>query len=162
MVLIQIFIIRLFDALLMTIETIQIIKVNRKIGSILSFIEVLIWFLIIKEALRENNSFLVALVYALGYCIGTYLGSFLSNKYSKEKIMVQVISSNKNIKEILKNNDIPFSLINSSGSYSNNYIFLIIINNNLFIKIKNLVIKEDSNAFISTYESKKIINGYFH
>ena len=93
MVLIQIFIIRLFDALLMTIETIQIIKGNRKIGSILSFIEVLIWFLIIKEALRENNSFLVALVYALGYCIGTYLGSFLSNKYSKEKIMVQVISS---------------------------------------------------------------------
>lgn len=162
MVLIQIFIIRLFDALLMTIETIQIIKGNRKIGSILSFIEVLIWFLIIKEALRENNSFLVALVYALGYCIGTYLGSFLSNKYSKEKIMVQVISSNKNIKEILKNNDIPFSLINSSGSYSNNYIFLIIINNNLFIKIKNLVLKEDSNAFISTYESKKIINVYFH
>ena len=162
MVLIQIFIIRLFDALLMTIETIQIIKGNRKIGSILSFIEVLIWFLIIKEALRENNSFLVALVYALGYCIGTYLGSFLSNKYSKEKIMVQVISSNKNIKEILKNNDIPFSLINSSGSYSNNYIFLIIINNNLFIKIKNLILKEDSNAFISTYESKKIINGYFH
>ena len=162
MVLIQIFIIRLFDALLMTIETIQIIKGNRKIGSILSFIEVLIWFLIIKEALRENNSFLVALVYALGYCIGTYLGSFLSNKYSKEKIMVQVISSNKNIKEILKNNDITFSLINSSGSYSNNYIFLIIINNNLFIKIKNLVLKEDSNAFISTYESKKIINGYFH
>lgn len=162
MVLIQIFIIRLFDALLMTIETIQIIKGNRKIGSILSFIEVLIWFLIIKEALRENNSFLVALVYALGYCIGTYLGSFLSNKYSKEKIMVQVISSNKNIKEILKNNDIPFSLINSSGSYNNNYIFLIIINNNLFIKIKNLVLKEDNNAFISTYESKKIINGYFH
>lgn len=162
MVLIQIFIIRLFDALLMTIETIQIIKGNRKIGSILSFIEVLIWFLIIKEALRENNSFLVALVYALGYCIGTYLGSFLSNKYSKEKIMVQVISSNKNIKEILKNNDIPFSLINSSGSYSNNYIFLIIVNNNLFIKIKNLVLKEDGNAFISTYESKKIINGYFH
>lgn len=162
MIYLQIFIIRLFDALLMTIETIQIIKGNRKIGSLLSFIEVLIWFLIIKEALSKNNSFLVALVYALGYSLGTYLGSYISFKYSKEKIMIQIISSKNKIKEILKNNNIPFSLIDSSGSYNKNYIFLIITNNNEFNKIKKIVLNIDNNAFISTYESKKIINGYFH
>ena len=113
MIYLKIFIIRLFDALLMTIETIQIVKGKRKMGSIISFIEVLIWFLIIKEALSKHNSILVALFYALGYSLGTYFGSYLSQKHSKDKIMIQIITRNETIKEELINNKIPFSLIKS-------------------------------------------------
>lgn len=162
MIYLKIFIIRLFDALLMTIETIQIVKGKRKMGSIISFIEVLIWFLIIKEALSKHNSILVALFYALGYSLGTYFGSYLSQKHSKDKIMIQIITRNETIKEELINNKIPFSLIKSEGALEKNFIFIIVINNKSLNKLEKIILNKDKNAFISTYESKKIINGYFH
>ena len=122
MIYIIIFILKVIESFTSTISTILIIDEKRLMGSILSFIQVIIWFIIIKIAL-ENNTILIALVYALGYSIGSYLASFITTKYSKKKLLVQIITNKKEIVEILKIKGYSASIVNSNGLYgSENYI----------------------------------------
>ena len=94
----KIFFVRIIDVSLGTIRTIVTVKDRRLIASLIGFIEVFVWFVIVKEALNtDETSLFVAISYALGFSTGTYIGSYLSNKYIKGNFGVQVITS----KEIL-------------------------------------------------------------
>ena len=93
-----IFLLKTIEAFTATISTILIIDEKRLKGSILSFIQVIIWFLIIKIALVDSdNTIIVAITYAAGYSLGSYLASFVTTKYSKKKLLIQIVSSNKEI-----------------------------------------------------------------
>ena len=97
----QIFLFRIVDVSLGTFVTILTVKNKGVIATIIGFIDVLIWFLVVKEALNTNQeSILIAISYAGGYAVGTYVGTFLSNILINGKLSVQVISnylSKKNI-----------------------------------------------------------------
>ena len=161
MIYIIIFILKTIESFTSTISTILIIDERRIMGSILSFIQVIIWFIIIKIAL-ENNTILIALVYALGYSIGSYLASFITTKYSKKKLLVQVITSKEEVFEVLKEKGYSGSIVNSSGLYgSENYIIYSFINNKRKKEIINIIKKIDHNAFITINQNKELINGYF-
>lgn len=161
MIYIIIFILKIIESFTSTISTILIIDERRIMGSILSFIQVIIWFIIIKIAL-ENNTILIALVYALGYSIGSYLASFITTKYSKKKLLVQVITSKEEVFEVLKEKGYSGSIVNSSGLYgSENYIIYSFINNKKKKEIINIIKNIDHNAFITINQNKELINGYF-
>ena len=161
MIYIIIFILKIIESFTSTISTILIIDEKRIMGSILSFIQVIIWFIIIKIAL-ENNTFLIALVYALGYSIGSYLASFITTKYSKKKLLVQIITSKEELFEGLKEKGYSGSIINATGLYgSENYIIYSFINNKRKNEIINIIKNIDNNAFITINQNKELINGYF-
>lgn len=161
MIYIIIFILKVIESFTSTISTILIIDEKRIMGSILSFIQVIIWFIIIKIAL-ENNTILIALVYALGYSIGSYLASFITSKYSKKKLLVQIITSKEEVFESLKEKGYSGSIINSNGLYgSENYIIFSFINNKRKNEIIDIIKNIDNKAFISINQSKELINGYF-
>lgn len=161
MIYIIIFILKVIESFTSTISTILIIDERRIMGSILSFIQVIIWFIIIKIAL-ENNTILIALVYALGYSIGSYLASFITTKYSKKKLLVQVITSKEEVFEVLKEKGYSGSIVNSSGLYgSENYIIYSFINNKRKKEIITIINNIDHNAFITINQNKELINGYF-
>ncbi len=161
MIYIIIFVLKVIESFTSTISTILIIDERRIMGSILSFIQVIIWFIIIKIAL-ENNTILIALVYALGYSIGSYLASFITTKYSKKKLLVQVITSKEEVFEVLKEKGYSGSIVNSSGLYgSENYIIYSFINNKRKKEIINIINNIDHNAFITINQNKELINGYF-
>ena len=161
MIYIIIFVLKIIESFTSTISTILIIDERRIMGSILSFIQVIIWFIIIKIAL-ENNTILIALVYALGYSIGSYLASFITTKYSKKKLLVQVITSKEEVFEVLKEKGYSGSIVNSSGLYgSENYIIYSFINNKRKKEIITIINNIDHNAFITINQNKELINGYF-
>ena len=75
---------RIIDVTLGTIRTLLTVKGKRLVAAGISFIEVTIWFLVVKEALNTGaNSLWIVFSYAGGYAIGTYLGGFISNKIIK-------------------------------------------------------------------------------
>ena len=161
MIYLIIFFLKVIESFTSTISTILIIDEKRIMGSILSFIQVIIWFIIIKIAL-ENNTILIALVYALGYSIGSYLASFITSKYSKKKLLVQIITSKEEVFESLKVKGYSASIINSNGLYgSENYIIFSFINNKRKNEIIDIIKNIDNRAFISINQSKELINGYF-
>lgn len=162
MIYILIFILKTIEAFTSTISTILLIEEKRLVGSILTFIQVMIWFLIIRMALDNENSFLIALTYALGYSFGSYIASLVTTKYSKKKLLIQIITSRKEVLRTIKKKGYSASIVDANGLYgSKNYIIFSFINNRRKEEIVKLVKDVDNNAFISINQNKELINGYF-
>ena len=84
---------RIIDVSLGTIRTFFSVKGQNFIASVIGFIEITVWFLVVKEALNTtNNSLWIVFSYAGGYAIGTYLGGFISNKIIKSNLTIKRIN----------------------------------------------------------------------
>lgn len=135
------------------------VKNKNIIASIIGFIEITVWFLVVKEALNtNNNSIFIVFSYALGFSTGTYIGGLISNKYIKGYVSVQVITTNNNLENILRKNKYGVTKINIENK---NQIMLIIqINNKSIDELKQIINKLDSKAFIVINETKYLQNGF--
>lgn len=157
---IKIFVARILDVSIGVIRTVELVKDNTIKAVVLAFFEVLIWFLIAREALTSSDlNILIAIFYSLGYACGTLLGSYLSKLLIKGSVAVQVISSTilkKNITEI-KNNGYGISSLNLDG---NKKMLIIEVDKKRLKSLLNLVKKIDDKAFITVSETKFVTNGY--
>lgn len=162
----KIFIVRIVDVTLGTLRTIITVKDKIFLASLIGFFEVLVWFLIAKEALdTASNSILVGIFYALGFACGTYIGGKLSQRFIKGNLTVQVITTKATPKwlKTLRKNGFAVSVmdINQKDNEPDKYMFFIEINKNAFNKLYKLIKQFDKSAFIVVNESKTVINGYF-
>lgn len=161
MIFILIFILKTIEAFTSTISTLLIVEEKRLYGSILSFIQVIIWFLIIKFALEENGV-LIVLSYASGYSLGSYLASFVTTCFSKKKLLVIIITNKRNILSEMKRNGYSASIVKGDGLYGNkNLIIFSFINGKRKNKLISIIKKIDNKAFIVINQNKELINGYF-
>lgn len=75
----KVFFARILDVSLGTVRTMVTVKGNRLIASVVGFVEILVWFVIVKEVLNtDENSLWLGISYAGGFATGTYLGAFIS------------------------------------------------------------------------------------
>ncbi|MEG0826137.1 MAG: DUF5698 domain-containing protein [Bacilli bacterium] len=163
---IKIFFVRILDVSLGTVRMIFTVKGNNIIASLIGFVEVLIWFLIVKEALNtDETSIFIAISYASGYATGTYIGGILSEKLIKGTLSVQVILSSQDYMIITKIREAGFavSVIDIKGKDKENekYMLLIEIDKNKINKLKYLIKSLDAKAFIVVNETKMVENGFF-
>ena len=159
----KIFFARLIDVSLGTIRTIFTVKDKHFIASIVGLIEVTVWFLIVQEALNNNNSsFFIVFSYAFGFSVGTYLGGILSSKFINSKLGVQVILSNNDNKilERIRKEGFAISVINIVSN-EEKYMLYIQIDSRQYNKLISLIKRLDSKAFIVVNETKFVQNGYF-
>lgn len=163
---IKIFIVRIIDVTLGTLRTIITVKDKIFLASVIGFFEVLVWFLIAKEALDTDiDSIFIGVFYALGFATGTYIGGKISRKVIKGNFSVQVIT-NKASEEWLKdlrNNGFAVSVMDlrERDDANNKYMFFMEINSSDFDKLHRIIKKHDKKAFIVVNESKTVVNGYF-
>lgn len=161
----KIFFARLIDVSLGTVRTIFTIKGKDVTAALIGFVEITVWFLIVKEALNSvNNGFFIALSYALGFSVGTYIGGKISKRFIKSNLEVQVILSGKNDKVISELHNAGFGVtkVEVSGKNNNSYMLYINIKNDNLNKLKNLIMKLDKNAFVVVNETQYVKNGYFN
>lgn len=156
----EIFVARILDVSIGVIRTVELVKDNTFKAVILAFFEVLIWFLVAREALISNElNIIIAFFYSLGYACGTLIGSFLSKRLIKGSVGVQVISSNIKMKEIKKIKQNNFGV--SSLSIDNNKKMIIIeVDKKRIRELIELIKKLDNEAFITVSETKFVTNGY--
>ena len=161
----KIFFARIIDVTLGSIRTILMVKGKSIISAIIAFLEVLIWFVVAKEALVTTiDSILIPIFYSAGYATGTLLGTYLSNNLINGIIGLQVITDKNNRKLIDKIRDEGFgiSIINLKNYYKQQekeMLFIQLSKKRLKALIK--IIKDiDSNAFIVMNETKYIQNGF--
>ena len=97
----KIFFVRILDVSLGTIRTMFVVRGKKLISSIIGFFEILVWFLVVKEALQtESNSIFIAISYSLGFATGNYIGALLSDKLITGNVSVQVFTNNNNLEKI--------------------------------------------------------------
>lgn len=162
---IKIFVVRVIDVSLATIVTILNVKGQKLKATILGFIDVLIWFLIVKEALNtELESIWIALAYAGGYGIGTFIGGSLTNLIIKGKISVQVIINHVADEEINKIRDAGYAVsqIDCKGKDNTKKLMLFIeVDKKHLNELKEVIKEIDENAFVVVNETKYVENGFF-
>lgn len=159
----KIFIARVFDVSLGTVRTILTVKGKTLISGLIAFVEVSVWFAVVKEALNTSyQSLYIPIAYASGYATGTIIGTFISKKYIKTLVSVEVLTNKatkKNI-EFLQKEGFSISKVQATHDSNNkSSILFITINSKYLDKLKNLITKIDEQAFIVINESKIIHNG---
>ncbi len=160
-----IFFARILDVSLGTIRTILLVKGRKGSASVVAFIEISIWFLIVREALAvaaENPWIIFA--YAGGFTMGTYLGSLLSEKYISGTLNVQVISSkNEALINAIRENDFAVSVVDVKGLEKDitKVMLFIEIDKKDLNELRKIIKSIDEKAFVIVNETKYVQNGYF-
>ena len=156
---------RIVDVSLSTIVTVLTVKSKRVLATVLGFIDVIIWFLVVREALTTSiKSIWIAISYALGYAIGTFIGTTLSNKLINGKVSMQVVLDEKNESKINEIRDKGFAVsqVNCTGKDNAKKLMLFIELDKKNIKhLENRINKMDENAFMVINETKYVVNGFF-
>lgn len=160
----KIFCVRIIDVSLGTFRTIITVKGKAIYASLIGFIEIFVWFIIVREALNTDiDSIFIAISYSLGFATGTYIGSIISNKFIKSTFSFEIITSKKNLADTLREEGYAVSVIDVKGKNENidKYMLLLEINSTSLNELKTLIRKKDKNAFIIVTETKYVQNGHF-
>ena len=163
----KIFFVRILDVSLGTFRTIITVKGKSLYASLVGFIEVFIWFIIVKEALNtDETSIFIAIAYSLGFATGTYIGGLLSKKFIKGNLTVQVITDNAypDLVNKLRDNGYAVTVIDVEGKdkTKEKYMLYIQITNKSLNHLQNLVKDIDKDAFIVVNETKYVQNGFIN
>lgn len=167
MLCLQVFFSRILDVSLGVIRTILSVKGKSFYASLIGFFEVLLWFLVVRNALSSDvGGLYVALAYALGFATGTFIGGFLSRRLIKTRINVQVITSTRdeNLLKEIRISGFPATIIKALGSgevKSERYLLFIEIESTNFKRLKTIILNLDKHAFIFVNELTQSINGFF-
>lgn len=161
----KIFLARIVDVSLGTVRTIMVVKGKNVYAALVGFLEVTIWFLIVKDALNNDfNSPWIVISYAAGFASGTCLGGLISSRFIKSKLNVQIIidSEKNDLINILRDNGFAVSVVSAKGyNDSNKLLLLVEIDNTRLEVLEELVKNYDKKAFIIVNETKYVQNGYF-
>lgn len=162
---IKIFFVRVLDVALGTVRMLFTVKGKRFVASTIGFIEMLIWFLIVKEALNTDlTSIWIAVSYAGGYALGTLLGSYLSERLISGMVTVQAIlsSANDEVVTMIRKAGYAVSVLDVKGQDDKpKYLLLIEVNKKRQNTIRKLIKELDARAFVIINDSKTVYNGYF-
>lgn len=160
----KIFLVRILDVSLGTVRTLFTVKGNKLVASLVGFIEVLVWFLIVKEALNTpESSILIAISYSLGFATGTYIGGMLSNVLINGNVTVQAFTNNLDLEEELRNKGYAVSVIECKGydEEISKHMLYININKKKERELRKNIHEFDKKAFVVVNETKYVENGYF-
>ena len=128
---IKIFFVRIIDVSLGTFRTIITVKGKAIYASIIGFIEVFVWFLVVREALSTNESSIwIAISYSLGFSTGTYIGSILSKHFIESILSIQIITTKYKLVNVIRENGYGVSVVNVNGMNEEDKYML-------FVEIKN-------------------------
>lgn len=161
----KIFFARIVDVSLATFVTVLTVKGKRGIATIIGFVDVIIWFLVVKEALNtEIKSLWIAFSYAGGYAFGTFIGTTLANKLINGKISVQVVLDDemKDMVEQIRDDGFAVSQVDCTGKEGVKKLMLFIeVDKKHLDSLKSTINKIDKNAFMIVNETKYVVNGFF-
>lgn len=163
---IQIFCFRIADVSLGTIRTVFTVKGKSKKAAVFGFFEVLIWFIIVREALNSGTGhILTAIFYAGGFATGTLIGGALSKKFISGKAEVQIITRNSddNLEKYIRKAGFGVTVVEVKPSdYSNKrYMLLVETENNRLKELRKIVMEKSEGAFITVKDTAYVQNGFF-
>lgn len=158
----KVFFVRIIDVSLGTFRTIITVKGKAFYASVIGFIEVFVWFVVVKEALNTDiNSICIAISYSLGFATGTYIGAILSNHFIEGNLNIQIITTQYNLVQVIRENGYGVSVIKVNGKdESDKYMLFIEIKNKSLKHLRDLAISVDKDSFFIVTETKYVQNGY--
>ena len=148
----------------MTVRTVLITRGEKLFGSIIGFVEVVIWLYIVSVVLVGiKDDPIRMIVYALGFACGNYLGSFLEDKLALGILTINIIASKENgekIATILREKNIGVTGISAEGISETKKMLIIHAKRKRKNEIIKLVESTDLNCVISINDTRTVYGGY--
>lgn len=159
-----IFFAKIIEVAFMTLRVFFITKGEKIYGSIIGFIEVVIWLFLIGNVLDGiQDDPLRMVAYSLGFACGNYLGSFIEEKLAIGLMTINIIATGDNgrkLADILRNKKIGVTVIDAEGIEKEKNLLIIHAKRRRRGEILKLIDETNIPAVISVNDTKVIYGGF--
>ncbi len=157
----MIFFARIADVSLGTLRIIAVGKGNRTVASLLGFLEVLIWLVVIGQVLQSLQGLASYLTYSGGFAAGTFVGMTIQRGFNADKFLIRIIIPDLNPEFMaqLKRLEIHITYIQGHGPDGPVQILFSIVDREKLKQILNVVKTKQPNAFYSI-EDVRYVHDY--
>lgn len=157
-----IFFVRIIDVSLGTVRTMILIRGHKLVGSIIGFIEITVWFLVVRSALTEATNYWIVFAYAAGFATGNFVGTMIEGKLAIGNASVQVITRGIREDLVKKIRDAGFavSTVKTEGKDGTNLLLIIEINRKKIETVKTIIREVAPDSFVTVSDIRQVYNGY--
>jgi uncharacterized protein YebE (UPF0316 family) len=163
---IKIFCCRILDVTCGTVRTILTVKENTKGAALMGFIEVFLWYVVVRDAMTSDGPVIaIAVAYAAGFATGTYVGGQIARRIISGNVTVQVVTSHRDDAMLAAIRDAGYAITvlnaNESEFAESKYLIIASVDKKQLKAFEELIKEKDSKAFIMVSETKSYVGGYF-
>ena len=158
-----IFILQLFYVPIMTLRITFLVKGKKVQASFVACMEAVIYIISLGIVFSDLKNFLNIIAYVIGYGIGIYVGCKVEEKLAMgyRSTHVNLTSENDNLVKILRENRFGVTVFCGEGiDKESRYRLDVIAHRNREKELLDIILKEEPNAFIVSYEPTQFKGGY--
>jgi len=158
-----IFISKIVEVAISTLRIILISKGYRRQGTILSFLEILLWVFVASRVIMGiTEAPIKGIVYSVGFSIGVYVGSLIEGRIALGRVLVQVIVAKDNSSSLVKGLREKGYAVTSIAAYgrdSEKVVHMIFANRKGKEEIVNDILELEASAMIVINEISTMYGG---
>jgi len=153
-----IFFARILDVSIGTLRIMFVSKGFRGKASILGFVEVLLWIIIVAQIFQNLDNWMNYIAYAAGFAAGNFIGMFIEEKMKMGVQMFRIIvgSGKEMLIEKLKEADFRVTSVDGEGKYGSVKIIFTVAKRKRWNELVQLVAEYAPNAFYSVEDVKHV------
>ena len=158
-----IFISKIIEVAITTLRVILIGKGYRREGTLLSFVEIILWTFIASRVIMSIvEAPIKGIVYSIAFSIGVYLGSLIEGRIAMGRVLIQTIVSKESsvqITGILREKGYAVTTMEARGRDSEKAVLMIFANRKGKEEIIAEILQLDSSAMIITNDVSTLHGG---
>ena len=155
---------KIIEVSISTVRIVLITKGEKTIGSILAFVEVLLWLFIASNVIQNiSEDPLKGVFYAIGFSLGNYIGTILEEKIGLGLSEVQVIVKEDAgivLAEEIRNKGFAVTVVHGEGRHNPRAILIMFVPRKRVKTVVKYIQDSESGAVITVSETKPIYGGY--
>ncbi len=155
---------KVVEVTIATLRMVLVTRGERKAGSILAFMEAIIWCTIVGSVITGlTESPLRLIAYSLGYAIGTYVGSLLEEKLAIGLCEIQVILTEKQgdqVATILRDDGFAVTQIKAKGKVEAREMLILYAKRNKIKHCTEIIKKTEPHAVVTVSDKKPVYGGF--
>ena len=157
------FISKIVEVSVSTLRNILINKGYRREGTILSFVEIVLWtFVASRVIMGLMEAPIKGVVYSIGFSIGVYLGSKIEGRIAMGRIMLQAIVAKENANILIdgmREKGYAVTILDAHGRDSEKQVLMIFANRKGKEEIIETIQKLDKTSMIITNDVSTLHGG---
>lgn len=149
-----------FEVALATVRIKLITRGQRVYGSLVAFVEIIIWLLVVGRVLSDLSDPWRILAYAVGFTIGNYLGMIIEEWIGLGSIKMEIVVSRTICHDIvnqIRNMGFGVTVIDGEGRYEKRNVLIVILPRRSVPKVQKVLMETD--AFVTVTDIKPVQRG---
>lgn len=153
-----IFAARILDVSMGTLRIMFVAKGMRGKATLLGFLEVLIWIIIVAQIFQNLDNWMNYVAFAGGFAAGTFIGMFIEEKMKMGVQIFRVIVNQNSEKLIktLKESDFRVTVVDGDGKYGPVKVIFTVAKRKKWQELADIVNECAPNAFYSVEDVKHV------